>query len=53
MQIVSDAFAAPKVHFEAPSSARVLDAMARFIDWFNETARSPRRHFPSGSAIRR
>jgi len=43
MQIVSGKIYEPKVHFEAPPSARVASEMARFIDWFNRTA-------PAGSA---
>ena len=38
MQIVSGAIHDPKVHFEAPPSARVPSEMARFIEWFNESA---------------
>lgn len=38
MQIVSGPLHAPRVHFEAPPSASVPAEMARFIDWFNETA---------------
>lgn len=38
MQIVSGAIYAPKVHFEAPSSAAVPEEMIRFIAWFNQTA---------------
>jgi Fic family protein len=38
MQIVSGAAGSPKVHFEAPPSARVAKEMARFIEWFNRTA---------------
>jgi Fic family protein len=42
MQVVSGASYAPKVHFEAPPSARLRKEMKRFIEWFNETA--PRAH---------
>ncbi len=38
MQVVSGAFYSPKVHFEAPPSARVHKEMTRFIKWFNRTA---------------
>jgi Fic family protein len=38
MQVVSGAIGAPKVHFEAPPSARVPIEMAGFIDWFQRTA---------------
>ena len=40
MQVVSGAIYAPKVHFEAPPSARVPEEMSRFVSWFNST--SPR-----------
>lgn len=35
MQVVSGAYGAIKVHFEAPPSAAMTKEMARFIDWFN------------------
>ncbi|HXC25343.1 MAG TPA: Fic family protein [Gemmatimonadaceae bacterium] len=38
MQVVSGSLHAPKVHFEAPPSARVPKEMARFVKWFNRTA---------------
>jgi Fic family protein len=38
MQIVSGAVHNPKVHYEAPPSAKVPGEMKRFIDWFNRTA---------------
>lgn len=38
MQIVSGPLQAPRVHFEAPPSDRVAREMARFIQWFNDTA---------------
>ena len=38
MEVVSGALYAPKVHFEAPPSAKVAKEMARFIAWFNRTA---------------
>jgi Fic family protein len=38
MQVVSGPIDKPKVHFEAPPSARVAMEMTRFIAWFNRTA---------------
>ena len=38
MQIVSGPIGKQKVHFEAPPSEMVPEEMARFINWFNETA---------------
>jgi len=38
MQVVSGAEGAPKIHFEAPPSARIPGEMAGFIDWFTRTA---------------
>lgn len=38
MQVVSGSIGRPKVHFEAPPSARVADEMERYIDWFNRSA---------------
>lgn len=38
MQVVSDNFGNPEVHFEAPPSAKVRAEMDAFIFWFNETA---------------
>ena len=38
MQVVSGSIGRPKVHFEAPPSARVGDEMERYIDWFNRSA---------------
>ena len=40
MQVVSGAIHAPKVHFEAPPSARVESEMERFIAWFNRSGPS-------------
>ncbi|MDZ7771374.1 MAG: Fic family protein [Balneolaceae bacterium] len=37
MQIVSGSMNRPKVHFEAPPSARVSEEMKWFIHWFNRT----------------
>jgi Fic family protein len=38
MQVVSGAIYAPRVHFEAPSSAAMPREMKDFITWFNDTA---------------
>lgn len=38
MQIVSGRVDRPVVHFQAPSSAQVLDEMDSYVAWFNETA---------------
>ena len=38
MQIVSDIYGAPKVHFEAPPSHQIASQMKGFIEWFNITA---------------
>jgi Fic family protein len=38
MQVVSGASYSPKVHFEAPPSARVRQEMGKFLEWFNGTA---------------
>lgn len=38
MQVVSGAVGHEQVHFEAPPSSRIPGEMARFIQWFNETA---------------
>ncbi|SIT55936.1 conserved hypothetical protein [Mesorhizobium prunaredense] len=38
MQIVSNRLDKPKVHFEAPPSARVKAEMDAFTAWFNDTA---------------
>jgi Fic family protein len=35
MQVVSGGVGKEKVHFEAPSAAKVAQEMARFLDWFN------------------
>ncbi len=40
MQVVSGALYSPKVHFEAPPSAKMPQEMARFVKWFNRTAPS-------------
>ena len=38
MQVVSGAIGREKIHFEAPPSSQVPTEMARFIQWFNDTA---------------
>lgn len=38
MQIVSNRLDRPKVHFEAPPSARVKTEMDNLVAWFNDTA---------------
>jgi Fic family protein len=38
MQVLSGPIGTPKIHFEAPPSARVPSEMAQFIAWFNRTA---------------
>src|SRR5215469_14632423 len=38
MQVVSGSVHEPRVHFEAPTSSRVLSEMKRFIAWFAQTA---------------
>lgn len=38
MLVVSGAVHGPRVHFEAPPSARVNAEMDAFVSWFNETA---------------
>lgn len=38
MQVVSGSLYAPKLHFEAPASAKVPKEMARFVKWFNRSA---------------
>lgn len=37
MKVVSGSVVNPIVHFEAPSSERVAEEMATFINWFNES----------------
>ena len=37
MEIVSGPIQEPRVHFEAPPSAKIPEEMARFLDWFNQT----------------
>jgi Fic family protein len=50
MQVVSGAVYEPKVHFEAPPSAKVPREMKRFVDWFNRTA--PRAPSPLSALAR-
>ncbi len=38
MQVVSGSLHAPKLHFEAPASAKVPKEMARFVKWFHRSA---------------
>jgi Fic family protein len=38
MQVVSGPIGEPRVHFEAPPSARVPSQMEQFVAWFNRTA---------------
>jgi Fic family protein len=38
MQVVSGSIGEPRVHFEAPPSARVPSEMKRFISWFGRSA---------------
>ncbi len=38
MQVLSGAMDSPKIHFEAPPSAKVPVEMKQFITWFNRTA---------------
>jgi Fic family protein len=38
MQILSGAMGSPKIHFEAPPSAKVPSEIERFITWFNRTS---------------
>ena len=47
MQIVSGSADNPKVHFEAPPSARVGEEMESFVAWFNETAPNGRHPLPA------
>ncbi len=47
MQIVSGSIGKPRVHFEAPPSARVPQEMERFINWFKRTAPSSEEPMPT------
>src|ERR1700685_4191870 len=38
MQVLSGPMGSPKIHFEAPPSAKVPSEMKQFITWFNRTA---------------
>jgi len=38
MQLLSGAMGSPKIHFEAPPSAKVPSEMRQFVMWFNRTA---------------
>jgi Fic family protein len=50
MRVVSGPIGEPRVHFEAPPSARVPSEMERFIAWFNRTA--PGREEPLSALTR-
>jgi len=50
MQVVSNPYGKMKVHFEAPSSSRVPEEMATFVDWFNASERDIV-HVPVRAAI--
>jgi Fic family protein len=47
MQVVSGPVHELKVHFEAPPSKRVASEMARFVDWFDQTAPGAERPWPA------
>jgi len=47
MQVISGPVHDPKVHFEAPPSARVPAEMKRFIEWFNSTAPDAAKPLPA------
>ncbi len=47
MQVVSGSIDNPKVHFEAPPSARMPEEMDAFVAWFNETAPGGKRLLPA------
>jgi len=38
MQVVSGFVHNPKIHFEAPPSAKITEEMEQFVTWFNKTA---------------
>lgn len=38
MRVVSGSVHNPKIHFEAPPVAKIMDAMDAFVSWFNNTA---------------
>ncbi len=47
MQVVSGRIGQPKLHFEAPPSARVPAEMQEFLAWFNRTAPSGQEPLPA------
>ena len=47
MQVISGSSHNPKVHFEAPPSARMAAEMAAFVAWFNATAPDGTRPLPA------
>jgi Fic family protein len=47
MQVVSGSAHNPKVHFEAPPSARMTEEMDAFVAWFNETAPNGKHPLPA------
>jgi Fic family protein len=47
MRIVSGGIHNPKVHFEAPPSAKMKDEMDAFVSWFNDTAPRGRISLPA------
>lgn len=46
MQVVSDSARGPKIHFEAPPSARVRAEMEAFVRWFTDAAPGGRHPLP-------
>ncbi len=46
MQVVSGRIDRPTVHFEAPPAERVAEEMARFTQWFNDTAPGSKHSIP-------
>ncbi len=38
MEVISGPIHSPRVHFEAPPSARVAEEMAGFVEWFDRTS---------------
>ncbi|MFU8829732.1 MAG: Fic family protein [Phycisphaerales bacterium] len=47
MQVVSGPLGRPRVHFEAPPSAKVPGEMLRFVEWFNQSAPGEGRGLPA------
>jgi Fic family protein len=47
MQVVSGSAHDPKVHFQAPPSARMKSEMDAFVSWFNATAPGGKRPLPA------